>query len=99
MNSKSNKIKNLRKNNNTFKGPVVKDKQVIKNKHQIKGTIKSIPVVFLLVLEASVKTMKLSYTIYEMAEQILDYHNKMIINHGVVDGTKRFNQTVYLSSV
>jgi hypothetical protein len=56
-----------------------------------KGSLKAIPKVFRLILESVTNDYDLEYSINEILDQLVTYHNQLIADHGVKDGTKRFN--------
>lgn len=55
------------------------------------GKLKAIPKVFKFILESVVKDYDIEYSITEILQQVIDYHNQLISDHGIKDGTKRFN--------
>jgi hypothetical protein len=55
------------------------------------GTIKKIPKVFITLLQDYVSLLDLTYPIEEIITQVVDLHNQLIRDHGIKDGTKRFN--------
>jgi len=59
-------------------------------KHSI-GTIKTTPKCFAIVLNSYVEGIRLTYTIQEILNQLVDFHNSLIMDHGIKDGTKRYN--------
>ena len=57
----------------------------------IPGTIKSVPKVFIIVLEEYVKDVNHLYTVKEVIDQLVDHHNSLIKNHGIKERTKLYN--------
>jgi hypothetical protein len=64
-----------------------------KAKSQTTGTIKKVPKVFIMIIEEYLNGIELPFTVQEIIDQLVNFHNELIFNHGVVDGTKRFNTT------
>jgi hypothetical protein len=61
--------------------------------HEVPGTIKEVSKLFINILESLLKqnSVYTISTITDMVDQVVDFHNCTIVNHGVIDGTKRFN--------
>lgn len=55
------------------------------------GVIKRLPESFIHILEEYGKDKSNTYSYKEICQQVVDYHNQLIKDHGVIDGTKRFN--------
>jgi hypothetical protein len=57
------------------------------------GTINNIPRSFILTLESNLIKNKVetTYPVVEMVDQVIDFHNQLIKDHKIIDGTKRFN--------
>jgi len=66
-------------------------KKKIKTKNVPLGKLKAIPKIFKIILESVANDYDIEYSISEVLQQVIDYHNQLISDHGIKDGTKRFN--------
>jgi len=55
------------------------------------GVIKRLPLSFIHILEEYGKDKSTQYSYTEICDQVVNYHNQLIKDHGIIDGTKRFN--------
>lgn len=55
------------------------------------GLINKVPTVFISIMNALSLKLDIS-NVEEAIKQVVTYHDRLIINHGVVDGTKRFSE-------